>query len=37
MFETVITDTAANVNYKRNIKVIPSGNSFLIEDVLEYN
>ncbi|HCA09622.1 hypothetical protein [Chryseobacterium sp.] len=37
LFETVITDTEAKINYKRDIKVIPSGNSFLIADVLEYN
>lgn len=37
MFETVITDTESNVSYKRDIRVIPSGNSFLIEDILEYN
>lgn len=36
-FETIITDTEAKINYKRDIKVIPSGNAFLIADVLEYN
>lgn len=37
IFETIITDTEAKIDYKRDIRVIPSGNSFLIEDVLEYN
>jgi hypothetical protein len=37
VFETVITDTEAKIDYKRDIRIIPSGNSFLIEDILEYN
>jgi hypothetical protein len=37
VFETIIRDTEAKIDYKRDIKVIPSGNVFLIEDVLEYN
>ncbi|WP_223608076.1 hypothetical protein [Chryseobacterium sp. OSA05B] len=36
LFETIITDTEAKINYKREIRVVPSGNAFLIEDVLEY-
>lgn len=37
IFETIIRDTEAKIDYKRDIKVIHSGNSFLIDDVLEYN
>ncbi|WP_143754170.1 hypothetical protein [Chryseobacterium sp. 52] len=37
VFETIITDTEAKIDYKRDIIVIPSGNTFLIKDVLEYN
>lgn len=37
LFETIIRDTEAKIDYKRDLKIIPSGNSFLIEDVLEYN
>lgn len=37
VFETIITDTEAKIDYKRDIRVIPSGSSFLIADVLEYN
>jgi hypothetical protein len=38
LFETTIEDVGATSKtmYKRDIKVIPSGNSFLISDVLEY-
>lgn len=37
VFETTITDTEAKIDYKRDIQIIPSGNSFLIEDIQEYN
>ncbi|WP_316804464.1 hypothetical protein [Pedobacter nototheniae] len=37
LFGVTIRDTEAKIDYKRDIKVIPSGNVFLIEDVLEYN
>ncbi|MGU3375021.1 hypothetical protein [Chryseobacterium sp. M5A1_1a] len=37
VFETIIRDTEAKIDYKRDIRVIPSGNAFLIEDILEYN
>lgn len=37
LFETIIRDTDAKVDYKRDLKVIPSGNTFLIADVLEYH
>ncbi|SHF47463.1 hypothetical protein [Pedobacter caeni] len=37
VFETTITDTDAKIGYKRDIKVVPSGKAYLIEDVLEYN
>lgn len=36
IFETIISDLTFNQNYKRDIKVIPSGKSFLIADVKEY-
>ena len=38
LFETTIEDIGATTKtiYKRDIKVVPSGNSFLISDVLEY-
>ncbi len=38
LFETTIEDVGATTKtiYKRDIKVIPSENSFLISDVLEY-
>jgi hypothetical protein len=38
LFETMIEDVGATTKttYKRDIKVVPSGNSFLISDVLEY-
>jgi len=37
LFETIIEDVGATKTlYKRDIKVIPSGNFFLISDVLEY-
>jgi hypothetical protein len=35
LFETIIEDSPSKANYKRDIKVIKSGNSFLISDVLE--
>ena len=37
-FETTIEDVGATTKtmYKRDIKVVPKGNSFLISDVLEY-
>jgi hypothetical protein len=37
IFKTVITDTEFKTNYKRDIKIIKSGNSFLIDDVREYH
>lgn len=37
VFEVVISDTDAKADYKRDIKVIKSGKSFLIDDVKEYN
>lgn len=38
LFATIIEDVGATSKtvYKRDIKVIPTGNSFLISDVLEY-
>ncbi|MDV7699362.1 hypothetical protein N6B72_20785 [Chryseobacterium soli] len=36
-FKTTIYDTENKLKYNRDIKVIPSGKSFLIADVLEYN
>jgi hypothetical protein len=38
LFETSIEDVGATTKtmYKRDIKVVPNGNSFLIADVLEY-
>ena len=38
LFETTIEDIGATTKtiYKRDIKVVPSGNAFLIADVLEY-
>ncbi|MES2517721.1 MAG: hypothetical protein V4585_06415 [Bacteroidota bacterium] len=38
LFETIIEDVGATTKtiYKRDIKVIPAGGSFLISDVLEY-
>jgi hypothetical protein len=38
LFETTIEDVGATTKtiYKRDIKVVPSGSSFLISDVLEY-
>jgi hypothetical protein len=35
LFETIIEDSPSKTTYKRDIKVIKSGNSFLISDVLE--
>ena len=35
LFETIIEDLPSNNTYKRDIKVIKSGRSFLISDVLE--
>lgn len=37
VFEVIISDTDAKADYKRDIKVIKSGKSFLIDDVKEYN
>ncbi len=37
IFQTIITDTEFKTNYKRDIKIIASANSFLIDDVKEYN
>ena len=36
LFETIIEDLPSKTIYKRDIKVIQSGKSFLIADVLEY-
>ncbi|TDL99579.1 MAG: hypothetical protein C4K58_06725 [Flavobacteriaceae bacterium] len=36
-FKTTIFDSENKLEYYRDIKVIPSGNSFLIADILEYN
>ena len=36
IFSVIISDTENKLNYPRDIKVIPSGKSFLISDVLEY-
>lgn len=38
IFETLIEDVGATTKtiYKRDIKIVPSGNTFLIADVLEY-
>ncbi|MEA9415374.1 hypothetical protein [Flavobacterium sp. PL02] len=36
VFETIIKDLTFKTSYKRDIKVIPSGKSFLIADVKEY-
>lgn len=35
LFDTIIEDLPSKVTYKRDIKVIKSGDSFLISDVLE--
>ena len=37
IFSVIISDTENKLDYHRDIKVIPSGKSFLISDVLEYN
>ena len=37
VFKVVIDDLDAKAHYKRDIKVVPAGKSFLIADVLEYN
>ncbi|KFF11051.1 hypothetical protein IW15_17990 [Chryseobacterium soli] len=37
IFSVIISDTENKFNYNRDIKVIPSGKSFLISDVLEQN
>jgi hypothetical protein len=36
IFDVLLEDKEAKAKYKRDIKVIKSGNSFLIDDVLEY-
>jgi hypothetical protein len=36
VFDVIIEDKEAKAKYKRDIKVIKSGNSYLIDDVLEY-
>lgn len=36
VFETIIKDLTFKTSYKRDIKIIPSGKSFLIADVKEY-
>ena len=37
LFETIIEDSPSKTTYKRDISVIPAGNSFLIANVKEYN
>ncbi|MCF6142559.1 hypothetical protein L1S34_14800 [Flavobacterium sp. K77] len=37
IFQTILSDTEFKTDYKRDIKIIKSGNSFLIDDVKEYN
>jgi hypothetical protein len=37
IFQTIVEDIGPKVKYNRDIKVIRSGKSFLIDDVLEYN
>lgn len=36
-FKIVVEDIEAKAKYNRDVKVIRSGNTFLIDDVLEYN
>jgi hypothetical protein len=37
IFQTIVEDIGPKVKYNREVKVIRSGNKFLIDDVLEYN
>jgi hypothetical protein len=37
VFQTILSDTEFKTDYKRDIRIIKSGNSFLIDDVKEYN
>jgi hypothetical protein len=37
VFQTVLRDTDFKTDYKRDIRIVKSGNSFLIDDVKEYN
>lgn len=37
VFQTILRDTEFKTDYKRDIRIIKSGNSFLIDDVKEYN
>lgn len=37
VFRTILNDTDFKTDYKRDIRIIKSGNSFLIDDVKEYN
>lgn len=37
IFHTIVEDMGPKVKYNREVKVIRSGNKFLIDDVLEYN
>jgi len=37
IFKTVVEDIEAKAKYNRDVKVIRSGKTFLIDDVLEYN
>jgi hypothetical protein len=37
VFQTILSDTGFKTDYKRDIRIIKSGNSFLIDDVKEYN
>jgi hypothetical protein len=37
VFQTILRDTEFKTDYKRDIRVVKSGNSFLIDDVKEYN
>jgi hypothetical protein len=36
VFDVLLEDKGAKAKYKRDIKVIKSGNSYLVDDVLEY-
>jgi len=36
LFDVVLEDTEFKAKYKRDIKIVKSGNSYLIDDVLEY-
>jgi uncharacterized protein with gpF-like domain len=37
VFQTILSDTEFKTDYKRDIKIIKSEKSFLIDDVIEYN